>query len=116
MGKAHSGDLRARVYGEIAGGGSRRAAARRPGTSASTGVRLAQRMAVTGPLARARQRRPAGGGKLAAHGASRSVGSRQGDITMPESAARLVSELGRWRLRHRGRGSGERSAIPSQKR
>lgn len=52
MGKAHSGDLRARVYGEIAGGGSRRAAARRPGTSASTGVRLAQRMAVTGPLAR----------------------------------------------------------------
>lgn len=95
MGKAHSGDLRVRVYGEIADGSSRRAAARRFGVSASTGVRLAQRMAETGSLAPARQGRPPGGGKLAAH---RDILIRwveaQGDITMPELAARLVTERG----------------------
>ena len=89
MGKVHFGDLRVRVYGEISDGGSRRAAARRFGVSASTGVRLAQRMAETGSLDPARQGRPPGGGKLAAH---RDVLIRwveaQGDITMPELAAR----------------------------
>lgn len=93
MGKAHSGDLRERVYGEVAGWGTRRAAARRFGVSASTGVRLARRMAEPGSLARARQGRPPGGGKLAAH---RDVLIRwvevQGDITMPELAARLAEE------------------------
>lgn len=48
MGKALSSDLRERVYGDVALGKSRRAAARRFGVSASTGVRLAQRMAETG--------------------------------------------------------------------
>lgn len=52
MGKAYSGDLRERIYGEIAGGESYRAAARRFGMSASTGVRIAQRMAPTGSPAR----------------------------------------------------------------
>lgn len=93
MGKAHSGDLRGRVYGEIAGGGSCRRAARRFGVSASTGVRLARRVAETGSLAPARQGRPPGGGKLAAH---RDVLIRwvdaQGDITMPQLAARLATE------------------------
>lgn len=93
MGKAHSGDLRVRVYGAIASGGSRRAAARRFGVSASTGVRLAQRMARTGSLEPARQGRPPGGGKLAAH-RDVLIGwvEAQGDITMPELAARLAEE------------------------
>ena len=93
MGRAHSGDLRERVYAEVAGGGSRRAAARRFGVSASTGVRLARRMAETGSLSPARQGRPPGGGKLAAHHdlLIRWV-EAEGDVTMPELAARLASE------------------------
>lgn len=91
MGRAHSGDLRERVYGEIAGGGSRRSAARRFGVSPSTGVRLARRMAETGSLAPARQGRPPGGGKLAAHH-DLLIGwvEAEGDVTMPELAARLA--------------------------
>lgn len=93
MGRAHSGDLRERVYGEIAGGGSRRGAARRFGVSASTGVRVARRMADTGSLAPARQGRPPGGGKLAKN-RDVLIGwvEAQGDITMPELAARLAEE------------------------
>jgi transposase len=93
MGRAYSADLRERVYGEIAGGGSRRGAARRFGVGASTGVRLAQRMAETGSLAPARQGRPPGGGKLAPH-RDLLIGwvEAEGDITMPELAARLAAE------------------------
>jgi len=93
MGKAHSGDLRERVYGEVASGQSRRAAARRFGVSASTGVRLARRMAETGSLAPARQGRPPGGGKLAPY-RTLLIGwvERDGEITMPELAARLARE------------------------
>lgn len=93
MGRAYSGDLRERVYGEVAGGGSRRAAARRFGVSASTSVRLARRMAETGSLAPARQGRPPGAGKLAAHH-ELLIGwvEADGDITMPELAARLADE------------------------
>lgn len=93
MGRAYSGDLRERVYGEVAGGGSRRAAARRFGVSASTSVRLARRMAETGSLAPARQGRPPGGGKLAAHH-ELLIGwvEADGDITMPELAARLADQ------------------------
>ena len=68
MGRAHSRDLRERIYGDVASGQSRRAAARRFGVSASTGVRLAKRMAETGSLAPARQGRPPGAGKLAPYG------------------------------------------------
>jgi transposase len=91
MGKPYSGDLRERIYGEISGGESRRAAARRFGVSASTGVRVAQRMARTGSLAPARQGRPPGGGKLAPH-RELLVGwvEADKDITMPELAARLL--------------------------
>ncbi len=93
MGRAYSGDLRERVYGEIADGGTRRGAARRFGVSASTGVRLARRMAETGSLAPARQGRPPGGGKLAPHCALL-IGwvEAERDITMPELAARLAEE------------------------
>ena len=93
MGKAHSGELRERVYGEVAGGQLRRAAARRFGVSASTGVRLARRMAETGSLAPARQGRPPGGGKLAPY-RELLIGwvERDGEITMPELAARLARE------------------------
>lgn len=93
MGKPYSEDLRGRVYEEIAGGGSCRAAARRFGVSASTGVRLAQRMKETGSLAPARQGRPPGGGKLAPH-RELLLGwvEADKDITMPELAARLLDE------------------------
>ena len=95
MGKSYSSDLRARVYGEIEGGQSRRAAARRFGVSAATSVRLAQRMAATGSLAPARQGRPPGGGKLAPP-ADTLIGwvEADGDITLPELAARLAAERG----------------------
>lgn len=91
MGRAYSEDLRERVYDEIAQGSSRRAAARRFGVSASTGVRLAQRMAQTGSIAPARQGRPPGGGKLAPH-RELLIGwiEQDGEITMPELAARLA--------------------------
>lgn len=93
MGKAHSGDLRERVYGDVADGRSRRAAARRFGVSASTSVRLARRMAETGSLSPSRQGRPPGGGKLSPHRALL-IGwvERDGEITMPELAARLMRE------------------------
>ena len=61
--------------------------------SASTSVRLARRMAETGSLAPARQDRPPGGGKLAPY-RDLLVGwvKRDGEITMPELAARLAHE------------------------
>jgi transposase len=95
MGKAYSIDLRDRVYSDVESGLSRRAAARRFGVSASTGVRLAQRMAATGSLAPSRQGRPAGSGKLAT---CRDIVigwvEAQGDITLHELAERLLSEHG----------------------
>lgn len=95
MGRGYSSDLRVRIYGEIEEGGSRRAAARRFGVSASTSIRLAQRMAATGSLEPARQGRPPGGGKLAPH-ADLLIGwvETQGDLTMPELAAKLTAERG----------------------
>jgi transposase len=95
MGKAHSVDLRDRIYNEVVRVGSRRAAARRFGVSASTGVRLARRMADTGSLAPSRQGRPAGSGKLSAY-RDILIGwvEVEGDITLPELAARLAAEHG----------------------
>ena len=95
MGKAHSADLRVRVYEAIADGGTRRGAARRFGVSAATAVRLAKRQAQTGSLAPARQGRPAGSGKLSAY---RDVViawvEADGDVTLPELAERLAAEHG----------------------
>ena len=81
MGRSYSSDLRVRIYGKIEQGGSCRAAARRFDVSASTSVRLAQRMAATG--------------SLAPH-AEVLIGwvEKQGDITMPELAAKLKTERG----------------------
>lgn len=95
MGKAHSLDLRERVYADVASGQSRRAAARRFEVSASTGVRLAKRMAETGSLAPSRQGRPAGGGKLAPY-RERLIRwvEAESDISMPELAAKLEAECG----------------------
>src|SRR5687768_9642636 len=95
MGHGYSSDLRIRIHGEIERGSSCRAAARRFGVSASTGVRLARRMATTGSLEPARQGRPPGGGKLAPH-AALVIGwvEAQGDITMPELAAKLKAARG----------------------
>lgn len=95
MGKSSSVDLRVRIVGEIERGHSCRAAARRFGVSAATAVRLAQRKAQTGSLAPARQGRPAGSGVLAAHiDALAGWVEADGDITMPELAARLLAERG----------------------
>lgn len=95
MGRAHSSDLRGRVYGAIVEGGSRRAAARRFGVSAATAVRLAQRKARTGTLAPARQGRPSGSGKLSAY---RDIVTgwvdAEGDLTLSELAERLCAEHG----------------------
>jgi transposase len=56
-------------------------------------VRLTRRKAETGSVAPARQGRPAGSGLLAAHAATL-IGwvEADGDITMPELAARLLAE------------------------
>lgn len=95
MGRAHSLDLRERVYGEVASGRSRRAAARRFEVGASTGVRLAKRMEETGSLAPARQGRPPGGGKLAGF-RDQLVGwvEAEPDISMPELATKLEAACG----------------------
>lgn len=95
MGKSSSSDLRIRIVGEIERGQSCRAAARRFGVAPSTAVRLAQRKARTGSLAPARQGRPAGSGRLSAH-VDALVGwvEADGDISMTELAARLLTERG----------------------
>lgn len=95
MGKAYSSDLRGRILAHVSSGHSRRAAARRFGVSPSCAVKLAQRVAKTGSAAPARQGRPPGGGKLAAHMAAliRWV-EAESDISMPELAARLEASTG----------------------
>ena len=95
MGKSSSVDLRVRIIGEIERGRSCRAAALRFGVAPSTAIRLAQRKARTGSLAPARQGRPAGSGVLGAHiEALTGWVEADGDITMPELAARLLAERG----------------------
>ena len=95
MGKSSSADLRVRIVGEIERGQSCRAAARRFGVAPSTAIRLARRKAQTGSLAPAKQGRPAGSGRLAAHmDALLGWVEAQGDITLPELAARLWAERG----------------------
>lgn len=95
MGKSYSLDLRNRVLGHIKGGHSRRDASRRFGVSPSFAVKLAGRVARTGSPKPARQGRPPGRGKLAAHiGALISWVEAQPDITMPELAAKLKAARG----------------------
>jgi transposase len=95
MGKPYSRDLRERIVAQVAAGGSRRGAARHFGVSDSCAVKLVARAERTGSAEPARQGRPPGGGKLAAH---RDFLIEQvqaePDITMPELAARLTSARG----------------------
>lgn len=93
MGRACSNDLRSRIYGEISEGQSCRAAARRFGVSASTGVRMAQRVAETGTLSPCSQSRPPGTGKLMAY-REMLIGwiEAEPDISMPELAAKLEAK------------------------
>jgi transposase len=95
MGKPHPIELRERVQAEIDRGQSRRAAARRYEVSASFAVKLSARVSQTGSLEPARQGRPPGGGKLAAHlGDLIAWVEAEPDITMPELAAKLLAQRG----------------------
>ena len=95
MGRAYSQDLRDRLSKQICAGQSRRSASRQFGVSASCAVKLARRVAVTGSTAPARQGRPPGNGKLAAHMAVL-IGwvNAEPDITMSELAAKLKGATG----------------------
>lgn len=95
MARSYSLDLRVRVAGEVEAGHSRRAAARRFGVSASTGVRIAKRKELTGSVEPSRIGRPAGSGKLWAYAADL-IGwvKANNDITMPELAAKLEEKRG----------------------
>lgn len=95
MGKSYSLDLRERIVAHVAAGGSRRGAARQFGVSDSCSVKLLARVSRTGSAEPARQGRPPGGGKLAAHrGFLIEQVEVRPDITMPELAARLEAERG----------------------
>jgi transposase len=95
MGRAYSLDLRERISGYIARGGSRRAAARHFGVSPSTAVRIAAQMAERGTLAPRRIGRPPGRGKLAGHaGFLVEIVEAVPDIALVELAAALEAEHG----------------------
>jgi len=95
MGKGYSLDLRERIVAHVAAGGSRRGAARQFEVSDSCAVKLMARMDRTGSLEPARQGRPPGDGKLAAHRdfLIEQVEARP-DITMPELAGLLEAQRG----------------------
>lgn len=93
MGKPYSMDLRERIVAHVAGGGTRRGAARQFGVSDSCSVKLLARVERTGSAEPARQGRPPGRGKLAAHLDFLIASVEQTpDMTMPELAARLAAE------------------------
>jgi transposase len=86
-------DLRERVQAVVERGESRRAAGRLLAVSASFAVKLVDRILRTGSAEPARQGRPPGSGKLAAHlPAMLEWVEAEPDITMPELAARLAAE------------------------
>jgi len=95
MGKSYSLDLRERIVAHVLAGGSRRGAARQFEVSDSCAVKLLARVERTGSPQPARQGRPPGDGKLAAHRAFliEQVEAAP-DITMPQLAARLEAERG----------------------
>ena len=92
MAAALSQDLRLRLAGAVEGGSSARAAARRFEVSASTAVKLMQRVRTTGSTAPARiggYRKPI----LAAHAdLLRELTATRKDITLAEIKAELASQ------------------------
>jgi transposase len=95
MGRAYSIDLRERIAGHVAAGGSRREAGRRFGVSASTAVRIAASQAERGTPAPRKQGRPPGKGKLAPYvDFLVEIVESVPDITLEELAAALLSEHG----------------------
>src|SRR3712207_3932062 len=95
MGQSYSLDLRARIVACVRAGHSRREAARHFGVSESCAVKLLKRVDTTGSAEPARQGRPRGNGKLAAHQAFLVARvEAQPDITMPELAAVLQATRG----------------------
>lgn len=95
MGKSYSLDLRERIVARVGSGVSRREAARHFGVSESCAIKLVKRVSTTGSPVPARQGRPPGGGKLAAHRAFliERVEAKP-DITMPELAVELEAARG----------------------
>lgn len=95
MGRAFSLDLRERIWGFVAGGGSRRGAGRHFGVSASTAVRIAASQAERGTLEPRRPGRPPGRGKLAPYADFLvEIVEAVPDITLAELAAALAAEHG----------------------
>jgi len=95
MGRAYSVDLRERISGYIARGGSRRAAARHFGVSPSTAVRIAAQVAERGTLEPRRIGRPPGRGKLAPYvDFLVEIVEAVPDIALTELAAALEAEHG----------------------
>jgi transposase len=88
-------DLRERIVAQVSAGGSRRGAAKHFGVSDSCAIKLVARVERTGSAEPARQGRPPGGGKLAAHMVFL-IGEVEArpDITLPELAGRLEAERG----------------------
>jgi transposase len=88
-------DLRERVTTFVAQGYSRRAAARRLGVSGSFAIKLVKHQGRSGSPAPMRQGRPPGTGKLApVQEFLFGEVEKKPDITMPELAARLMTEHG----------------------
>jgi transposase len=95
MGRAYSLDLRERISGFVARGGSRRAAARHFGVSPSTAVRIAAQMQERGTLEPRRIGRPPGRGKLAPYvDFLVEIVEAVPDIALAELAAALEAEHG----------------------
>jgi transposase len=91
----YSLDLRVRIIAFVEAGHSCRAAARHFGVSDSCAIKLLQRQRQSGSPAPARQGRPPGSGKLAPYAAFLiATVEAKPDITMPDLAAKLMSEHG----------------------
>lgn len=95
MGRPYSLDLRERISDYVARGGSRRAAGRHFGVSASTAVRIAAQVEERGTLEPRRIGRPPGGGKLAGHmDFLLEIVEAVPDIALTELAGALEAEHG----------------------
>jgi len=95
MGKPYSLDLRERIAGHVAAGGSRRSAGRHFGVSASTAVRIVASQAERGTLEPGRQGRPPGKGKLAPYVEFLvEMVEATPDLTLEELAEALAAEQG----------------------